>query len=212
MSLLPEATRTYVQCGLIVRNTEPGHYVAALTSLSGRYFRLYRLSMSDDGRITVGERITPTLNGTISGLAVSTEGRIAYGRITDDARFVGTLEREWPVSGYRLQWLNARILALPERSVPAGARPHRPLRAGRRRPGGRGDGPVAPGRAASVRRRPLTAAAPRPRNRSHPGDARRAGPLGPGMVTAFTVVSWSRGRGDRLRRKQKTGTCTPCTC
>ncbi|WP_433427773.1 hypothetical protein [Nonomuraea sp. CA-141351] len=120
VSLLPQATRTYVHYDLIVRDTEPGHYVAALTSLSGRYFRLYRLSMSDDGRITVGERLTPSLKGTANGLAVSTEGRIAYGRMTDQASFAGTLEREWPVSGYRLQWLDARSLALPEHSVPAG--------------------------------------------------------------------------------------------
>ncbi|GGO71956.1 hypothetical protein [Nonomuraea cavernae] len=120
VSLLPQATRTYFQYDLVVRDTEPGRYVAALTSLSGRHFRLYRLSMGDDGRITVGERLTPTLEGTVNGLAVSTEGRIAYGRITDDARFAGTLEREWPVSGYRLQWLDTRVLALPEHSVPAG--------------------------------------------------------------------------------------------
>ncbi|WP_433510584.1 hypothetical protein ACQP2T_42895 [Nonomuraea sp. CA-143628] len=121
VSLLPQATPTYAQYDLVVRDTEPGHYVAALTSLSGRYSRLYRLSMGDDGRITVGERLTPTLEGMINGLAVSAEGRIAYGRMTDKASFAGTLEREWPVSGYGLQWLDARILVLPDHSVPAGA-------------------------------------------------------------------------------------------
>ncbi|MEV1243644.1 hypothetical protein ACIBO2_10745 [Nonomuraea sp. NPDC050022] len=121
VSLLPQATPTYAQYDLIVRDTEPGHYVAALTSPSGRYSRLYRLSMGDDGRITVGERLTPTLEGMVNGLAVSAEGRIAYGRMTDKASFAGTLEREWPVSGYRLQWLDARILVLPGHSVPVGA-------------------------------------------------------------------------------------------
>ncbi|MEU8147099.1 hypothetical protein [Nonomuraea sp. NPDC048901] len=121
VSLLPQATPTYGQYDLIVRDTEPGHYVAALTSPSGRYSRLYRLSMGDDSRITVGERLTPTLEGMVNGLAVSAEGRIAYGRMTDKASFAGTLEREWPVSGYGLQWLDARILVLPGHSVPAGA-------------------------------------------------------------------------------------------
>ncbi|MFI7450603.1 hypothetical protein ACIBQX_24120 [Nonomuraea sp. NPDC049714] len=121
MSLLPQATRTYAQYDLIVRDTEPGHYVAALSDPSGRHFRLYRLSMGEDGRITVGERLTPTLKGMVNGLAVSAEGRIAYGRTTDDGHFAGTLEREWPVSGFRLQWLDDRSLALPEHSVAAGA-------------------------------------------------------------------------------------------
>ncbi|MEU7740901.1 hypothetical protein [Nonomuraea sp. NPDC049158] len=120
VSLLPQATRTYFQYDRVVRDTEPGHYVAALTSPSGRYSRLYRLSMSDEGRITVGERLTPTLKGTVTGLAVSAEGRVAYGRITGETHFAGTLEREWPVSGDGLQWLDARILALPEHRVPTG--------------------------------------------------------------------------------------------
>jgi hypothetical protein len=115
---LPRATRTYAQYGLIVRDREPGHYVAAINSLAGRYFRLYRLTMRADGRVTVDERLTPTLKGTLNGLAVSSEGRIAYGRMTDEADFVGTLEREWPANGYRLQWLDARTVVLPGHSVP----------------------------------------------------------------------------------------------
>ncbi|WP_068922018.1 hypothetical protein [Planobispora rosea] len=118
VSRLPGATRTYARYDLVVRDTEPGHYVAALTSPTGRYFRLYRLTMAPDGRVTVGERLTPTLEGTVNGLAVSSEGRIAYSRMTDGDDYVGTLEREWPASGHGLQWLDARTLALPGHSVP----------------------------------------------------------------------------------------------
>lgn len=114
VDLLPRATRTYDTYELVVRDVKPGHYVAAIVSPSGRSFRLYRLSMDADGQVTVKERLTPTLKGTVNGLAVSPEGRIAYGRTTDDgADFTGTLEREWPVSGVRLQWLDARTLLLP---------------------------------------------------------------------------------------------------
>ncbi|GAA0385838.1 hypothetical protein Acor_26760 [Acrocarpospora corrugata] len=119
VSRLPRATRTYAQASVIVRDAEPGHYVAAFSSPLGRYFRLYRMTMGADGRITVGERLTPTLEGMANGLAVSAEGRVAYARMTDTASFVGTLEREWPFSGYGLQWLNAGTLALPSHSVPA---------------------------------------------------------------------------------------------
>lgn len=118
VSRLPRATRTYAQYALVVRDKEPGHYVAALTSPSGRYFRLYRLAMEADGRVTVGERLTPTREGTVNGLAVSPEGRIAYGRMTDGASYVGTLEREWPAGGYGLQWLDGRTLALPSHGAP----------------------------------------------------------------------------------------------
>ncbi|MEV7805564.1 hypothetical protein AB0O28_21715 [Microbispora sp. NPDC088329] len=118
VSRLPRATRTYGQYGLVVRDTEPGHYVAALTSPSGRYFRLYRLAMEAGGRVTVGERLTPTREGTVNGLAVSPEGSIAYGRMTDEASYVGTLEREWPTNGYGLQWLDTRTLALPSHNTP----------------------------------------------------------------------------------------------
>ncbi|MFE3451787.1 hypothetical protein ACFXJ8_22975 [Nonomuraea sp. NPDC059194] len=121
VSRLPRATRTYAAYDFVVRDTEPGHYVAAVTSPSGRYFRLYRLAMNADGRVTVGEQLTPTLKGTVNGLAISSEGRVAYSRMTDRAGFVGTLEREWPASGYGLQWLDARTLALPAHSVPANA-------------------------------------------------------------------------------------------
>ncbi|GAA3139406.1 hypothetical protein GCM10010466_33190 [Planomonospora alba] len=119
VSRLPEATRTYAVYDLVVRGTEPGHYVAALASPSGRYFRLYRLAMRPDGRVAVGERLTPTLEGMVNGLAVSPEGRVAYSRMTDEAGFVGTLEHEWPASGHGLQWLDERTLALPSHSVPA---------------------------------------------------------------------------------------------
>ncbi len=118
VSLLRPATRHYAQYDLVVRDTEPGHYVAAISSLAGEYFRLYRLSMDADGRITVGERLTPTLKGLANGLTVSPEGHVAYGRITDGAEYAGTVEREWPVSGYRLQWLDARTLLLPSHSAP----------------------------------------------------------------------------------------------
>ncbi|WP_433496996.1 hypothetical protein ACQP1K_18695 [Sphaerimonospora sp. CA-214678] len=118
VSRLPRATRDYARYDLVVRDTEPGRYVAAVSSPSGRSFRLYRLAMQPDGRVTVGERLTPTLKGTVNGLAVSGEGRIAYGRMTDEADFVGTLEREWTAGGYRLQWLDDRTLALPAHSVP----------------------------------------------------------------------------------------------
>ncbi|MEU4541210.1 hypothetical protein AB0G15_40895 [Streptosporangium sp. NPDC023825] len=119
MDQLPEATRAYGDYAYIAADTEPGHYVAAISNRSGRHFRLYRLTMSADGRVTVGERLTPSIRGTAIGLALSSEGRIAYGRSTDEGRFVGTLEREWPVSGYGLQWLDTRRLALPEHSTPA---------------------------------------------------------------------------------------------
>ncbi|MFC5826647.1 hypothetical protein [Nonomuraea insulae] len=121
VSSLPEATRTYAIYDRIVRDKEPGNYIAAITSPSGGYFRLYRLAMGADGRVTVGERLTPTIKGTVNGLAVSSEGRIAYGRLTDEPGFgvVGTLEREWPANGYGVQWLDARTLALPSHSVPA---------------------------------------------------------------------------------------------
>lgn len=119
VDLLPRATRVYLHYDLVVRDVEPGRYVAAISSPSGRYFRLYRLSMDADGQVTVGERLTPTIKGMVNGLAVSPEGRIAYGRLEDGSSYAGTLEREWPVSGYRLQWLDARTLLLPEHSVPA---------------------------------------------------------------------------------------------
>ncbi|NRQ37309.1 hypothetical protein HII36_36560 [Nonomuraea sp. NN258] len=119
--LLPKASRVYAQYEFVVRDTEPGRYVAALTSPTQRYFRLYRLSMGLDGRVTMGERLTPTIKGTISGLAVSPEGRVAYGRLLDGRRFTGTLDREWPVSGYGLQWLDDETLALPEHGVAANA-------------------------------------------------------------------------------------------
>lgn len=114
VSRLPRATPTFAGIEFIVRDTEPGRYVAAFSSPTGGYFRLYRLAMGADGRITVGERLTPTIKGSINGLAVSPEGRIAYGR----DNVVGTLEREWPGTGYGLQWLDTRTLALPSHSVP----------------------------------------------------------------------------------------------
>lgn len=119
VSRVPGATRVFGGHDLIARDTEPGQYVAAFTSPTGRYFRLYRLTMGADGRVTVGERLTPTLEGTVNGLAISAKGRIAYSRMTDEGNFVGTLEREWPASGHGLQWLDTRTLALPSHSVPA---------------------------------------------------------------------------------------------
>ncbi len=118
LDLRPPATDTYVQYDLIVRDVEPGRYVAAISGPSGDRFRLYRLSMDADGQVTLGERLTPTLKGTVNGLAVSPEGRIAYGRLANGADFAGTLEREWPVNGYRLQWLDTRTLLLPDHMVP----------------------------------------------------------------------------------------------
>ncbi|MEV5412621.1 hypothetical protein AB0K60_27780 [Thermopolyspora sp. NPDC052614] len=118
LDLLPRATQTYVQYDLVVRDVEPGRYVAAISVPWSDRFRLYRLSVNADGQVTLGERLTPTLKGTVNGLAVSPEGRIAYGRLADGAEFAGTLEREWPVNGYHLQWLDARTLLLPDHRGP----------------------------------------------------------------------------------------------
>ncbi|WP_061290583.1 hypothetical protein [Herbidospora cretacea] len=113
VSMLPAASRAYGAYLEIVRDVEPDRFVAALASRSGNHFRLYRLTMNPDGRFTVDERLTPTIRGSANGLAVSPQGRIAYGYSTAAGSFVGTLEREWPAGGWGVQWLDERTLALP---------------------------------------------------------------------------------------------------
>ncbi|WP_066375649.1 hypothetical protein [Herbidospora mongoliensis] len=121
VSRLPAASPTYGGYARIVRDVEPHRFVAALVSPSGNYFRLYRLTMAPDGVFTVDERLTPSIKGSPSGLAVSPEGRIAYAYGTDTKNFVGTLERVWPGSGSGVQWLDERRLALPSESAPVNA-------------------------------------------------------------------------------------------
>lgn len=113
----------------VARDREPGHYVVAASTPSsadfwsprGRTSRIFQLTMDDRGRARLDEAISADLEGVVTALAVSPEGRLAYGRTVTDGQdayssFVGVLGsgREWPAETPNgLSWTNPTTLVLP---------------------------------------------------------------------------------------------------
>ncbi|WP_030454892.1 hypothetical protein [Herbidospora cretacea] len=113
----PPRSLEYATYTAVTRDREPGRYVVAALGPRGRNSRLYRLTVNADGKAMLRESITPPLKGVVTAVAVSPEGRVAYGRAVDvDQYFTGVLgpDREWPRESARgLTWTSPTELLLP---------------------------------------------------------------------------------------------------